>query len=613
MEFGANASAEESVMLGSQETIETLLRGDGDKSSSLQQVLKESRASISLASIDLISSNIVAKSRRSSFGGVGGGNSTLNSRSASRSSFVEEDSTTLNEVSNNDLSSSSSSLNSVSVFLSTNHFDTVTCELPSSATVQDLLAQVLSSLASTTDFPLKISDFVLLVSSDKMEFRRLEPSPNSEEKIFSSFASQLGKESSNSSGRAAEMVMEDAFIGESDEVAPSCRYNMSSDCSYAFLPPENKITPALINGSSRLRLCHLMELAVYRQACRFIRVDSNPTKPASQFHSRLFNKQRNIFIAPFVPFQGLLPYNPSRHMSLMRPIIHARIHSSLKWSKAIPISSPALESVSITSTGLSFNDEEQVYHFGLFSTKGEEAFACTTLLCFVPRIILFSRLTMPLLLAYIGYEHLQPVKLEKGKVMVYHPEVPMDVRLLKVSRCPDDTGLPSFWSGEIDFFKTGSTFIFLRNTEFILRVKVEILGGSFMITFAEQDQQWPPYMLTNETDFRFRFMQGTAAEVLQRKPEDWISLPASSSAPYVWEFPHSLSRVLTLQQEVFGVWETLGGDGGIALDDLQFALTCRLKSRLPALAQVGKLGYIMWRKSSDALWYHIILMKIFKL
>jgi hypothetical protein len=163
---------------------------------------------------------------------------------------------------------------------------------------------------------------------------------------------------------------------ESTDVPAKSQFNMVAECAYDYIPFE---TTALALLGAKLRLCHLAELAVYRQVCRLSKTMANPSK--SDLRARMMNRKKIVYIAPFVPFKGLVPYNPSKLISLIPPFIHARIHTASKWSKSINLTSLGLENITITSTGLTFNDKEEVFEFGLFSTKGQGVFQMTTVVC----------------------------------------------------------------------------------------------------------------------------------------------------------------------------------------------------------------------------------------
>jgi hypothetical protein len=125
---------------------------------------------------------------------------------------------------------------------------------------------------------------------------------------------------------------------------------------------------------------------------------------------------------------------------------------------------------------------------------------------------------------HIGYDSLYQTTLAPDKIQVYHPLQLYDKKLIEVTR-PSSVDTKLEWTGELDISKPGTTYMFLRDTDWLLKVKAEVLGGSFIVTMSEQSGQWPPYIIKNDTEFHFRFMQGTPTEVTKRDVSSWIHVP----------------------------------------------------------------------------------------
>jgi hypothetical protein len=496
------------------------------------------------------------------------------------------------------------------VFLSVNHFASVEVSLPCTSCILDVILHVISS-SSSKDLPLKAADYgIMYWDSGDAPGHKLETSPLAEETVFSNFRNSLkvdnptalttGKSFSSSSSLSSLRstpadVDDDGDILDGD-VPLKCKYNMIAECSLECIPLKIKVSMLTCN---RLRLCHLAELAVFRQANQVVRQSILSSR--QDLRASMFGKRKTQYLAPMVLFRGLVPYNPSKLISLIPPSIYSRVSTATKWSRSINVSSPTLDNVSITTTGFTLDEKEEVYEFGLFSSKGPESFQFTKILTFVPRTILCSRVSIPLMLRSMGHADFHNHHLPPRKIQIYHPLQLMDKKLVEVCKATVGKEVKE-WTGELDLSRPGITFVLLRHVDWLLRVKVEIVGGSLIVTFSEQSAQWPPYVIKNDTNFKLRFMQGSVAEVSRRSESNWISLPERSSCSYVWESPQTLSKCVLVQYEARESWLPLEC---VSLDEVEIFNIGRLKSQIPKLDDTVKDGFMMWRASPEASWVKV--------
>ena len=552
LNFSSAPSTDESLVLASQSSIECFIGGDylDGKRRSLDILTAESNLSLE----DIISFD-------------------MNS----------EDTSIQIQPSDNRIPPHDSADITFEVSLPFNHFDHIDVSLPPSSTASELIRRAISASIFRTR---KVSNYVLLYCSRAdITMRRVEPSPITEEKFFSKFRSSLKSDVPN---KTVDVEDDDETA---DAVPPKTRFNMSSTCSLDFIPYDTQL---MYLKSTKVRVCNLVELALYRQISQLCKTTAEPSK--HDLKSRVLKRKRQIFIAPIIPFNGPVPYNPPKLISLIPDSVCVRIDSAKKWSRSISLLSLTFEQISVSTTGININDVEEVYEFGLFSTKGHDLFEMTKVVTFVPRTIFVSLLSIPLMMRHIGYNEMHR-ELEPKQIHVYHPLQAYSSRLVEVSKAIAEESLN--WSGELDINRPGTTFIFLKDTDWLLKANVELRGGSFIITLSEQSGKWPPYVIRNETSFHMRFMQGTSTDVVNRDPGCWLDVPSRSSYPYVWEFPQTLTRCITLQYESLGEWHDVDC---IALDETDIFLSHRLKWAVPEVSEQIKESLMMWRSSLESSW-----------
>ena len=475
-------------------------------------------------------------------------------------------------------------LATLEVSMPCNHFDHVTVSLPSSSTTSDLIRTVILEKAPKLRIQ-RVLDYALLYSSRAdVSSRKVEPSPSAEEHLFSKFRESM---KTDVSIKVSDVEEDDT----SDDVPPKTKFNMSSMSSYEIIPYGTQLSNF---KSMKVRLCLLVELALYRQVSGLVKSTASPSR--RDLKARVLKKRRQIYVAPLFPFKGPVPYNPPKFISLIPDAVYVKVDTAAQWSKSVSLTSLSFEQVSVSSIGVNFDDVEEIYEFGLLKTKGQELFEMTTVVTFVPRTILVSLLSVPLLLRPIGHDSKHRV-LEPNSIQVHHPMQSSGKGLMEV--CTSTLETAAGWTGELDISRPSTTFVFLKTVDWLLKANVELIGGSFVVTFSEQSGQWPPYVIRNETSFQMRFMQGNSVEISNRGSNCWINVSPKSSCPYVWEFPQTLSKCITLQYECFGEWCNFDW---IALDETDIFRVHRLKWAAPEVSDDIKESSMMWRPSPESSW-----------
>ena len=341
-----------------------------------------------------------------------------------------------------------------------------------------------------------------------------------------------------------------------------------------------------------VRLCHKAELSIFEQICK-ASAKEQEASTRMWSHNTGTNAQLQVsnFRFPLQKVEGDLPFHPTRMLGLL-PSMSLRIPFQTGWSDNIPVLSENafgnsghsgvmhLNLVSETESGSSkVKGDAACFQFAAFTQRGYGLFEKVNVLTVVPKHLLVSKLNFAISVRQVGtFRTFQVTELAPKHAQPWHFTLAVDKNASKMIQIKRQDEVD--WCGEIDINHLGCVYAKLRNPLVIVKVEVELVGGSLVGTFSEQPD-WPPYQIVNSCNNAVRFRQTAAAPVdpkaiLHKKAEvtqmyvPYDRLGCKEASSYAWDFPMSCAHVLEVEFKLGDHPRTgeLWVPAKIALDDV---------------------------------------------
>jgi hypothetical protein len=434
-------------------------------------------------------------------------------------------------------------------------------------------------------------------------------------------------------------------------VPPSMQYGMVADCNLSAIPMTTKVGAL---PTQRLRVCHLAEWKIFRQAQAIIS-EIRQKDGLMQMFSRTKCKHRTNFM----PFEGDLPFNPKKTLGF-NPMLSIRVPALSGWSEGLDVFASAFgqgrdiisvkrsggsSSFSSMSSRRSLTDEaaESIIEFGAHVERGKDFYQNVTSISFVPKYILLSKLSIDLLIRQHSVsDEGATVDFKANSTRTFHFPRLVGDKSLEIRRADGADGNAD-WSGELDIANLGIIYVKLRDPLTIIKVQVEAIGASFVATFSYQDDLWPPYRFDNQSAMDMRFRQlcrprdtsnpsasgrasgigmgargsvlgdiSTRAQELLPKAKaggaaggplgggegmiPWDALQAGGSCAYAWDLPRSGPRKLMIELYQGRKWQSFK----LNLDSIPpKGKTLVVQKSMPVLGNPLAEGYLMKREGVD--------------
>lgn len=449
-----------------------------------------------------------------------------------------------------------------------------------------------------------------------------------------------------SDGPSLESINSQKFIDTTDSnLPPFLRLGMLFSCNRTLTSTLYMSTTVDNLPHTRLRLCHNSELSLYRQ---ILLAESITENKSSGFISSMFNKNKQDFRVPFMPWElNDVPFSPHKFIgsatSLSLKIWEsddvADENIEADWSRVLNFNHIDAGSnssfVSLLGQGASsFNDSgiqikapKRNFEISLFAENGKDLCQNSKIIYIVPKHIVISKLDFPIEVRQINTVNPSLlVRLQPRSIEAFHHPIPYFPKIVETRRmlavgAKNDSALTSseMWCGELDFSSIGISYVYFRNPRCIVKVQVEVLGGSFVATFSEQNLRWPPYKIVNLTSMNFRFRQSLVNVASdQSKVQDenadfgvnvdslienklkhlnleYEQLNSNSATPYAWDYPLSLRKLVCLEFHK-------GSNADNVEIDIEEAGTSRslhIMRSLPAMNNPLAEGSLIFKVSND--------------
>ncbi len=535
----------------------------------------------------------------------------------------------------------------VAVRLPYNHLDTVALQLPDDATLRDVFLALTQTVYVLHGAGLE--DFEFVRDSTPADVGRCQAVQN----VASSLSPRKSPFTHPTSGPLAEQLQQGlkaalgsnrANLYEAEQAHAMCFLAQSSPLA-VFDKWAGTLGSLHDGGGVALRLVHRAELDVtyqVAQACRQTEVvhtlessvqtsasvgqhkkqgPSSARTPAPPFFDALTggasevaprqDSENMVVQYQRVPCPGL-PFSPptvfGHGVQLALRCWDSEWSGPLDAPQHLAAGSKVYSYISLKQRGAASRDHKGQYDLGLVMAQCEAPFQRTSLLTFVPRYVLVNRLDAAALeFAQTACMDSWVGTLHPGEEAPFHwpwteKKKLIQVRLSTASTTPEDAWQ---WSGDFSIDSVGELHIKMRkagNTPHdkrivILRVNIELIQASIVVTFSGQDPEWPPYRVDNLTSYNIRYRQ-TASLLSGLGPlGEHDYLPPNASAAFAWDVPTSASKLLQLEFQQGSKWE----QREYSLDELKQHSRVKLSRALPDLSHPLYEGKVeLFRPQTDA-------------
>jgi hypothetical protein len=344
-----------------------------------------------------------------------------------------------------------------------------------------------------------------------------------------------------------------------------------------------------------LVLCHQSEYFIYRQVAELKTIT---IEREGILLKSFFGKTRYVHRAEFQEIQGDFPFRPHKMLGF-NPVVSISVDKMTDWSPGIDFIKSDIDIGEMIiriiekdmkekeatsekkkesgkdkkSNSMAFVSPQAIspidhklfkcFEFGACVEKGRGLFQNSTIVTFVPKHILYSRLPFDIEIRLTEEEEktsggMTPfatssttasVLLSSNSSANFHfPDSAVDrtLQLRKLENNPPasstspssslSTLFPSatplqqsstvIWVGEFDICILGVFYARLKKPSMILKIETELIGASFITTFSEHNIQWPPYRIHNMTDYSLKFRQ-----IMSQSTEHLSNPSSGKSAP----------------------------------------------------------------------------------
>ena len=394
----------------------------------------------------------------------------------------------------------------------------------------------------------------------------------------------------------------------------SHRFGMIAGCTQTPLWMDTPVSS--LAGCTTLRMCHVSEWDIYLQISS-IRLES-PRKDSSMLSS-MFTWQKNIYRASFLMQNGEAPFSFPSSIT-MSPSIMVRVTDESEWSDNIHINMSDYNSYQVLHAHAAGFEKrykrgetaKRLYDFGIGIERGKGALHRIKALCVVPKYLFVSNMNRPLSIRQADCpEKSQIIILRPNAVIAYHfpysdkpkyIQVQMDKELSSEQKeSVVGVGISEIrpWSGEFDIASIGSFHVKLRDPLFMIKVHVENVGASLVVSFSAESVKWPPYRIENMTSFDMRFKQHSSkAGNTGKNWPHYDNLSSKSICPYAWDFPQTGNKLLRLEFLQPHQWDGVE----ISPDDFTKPAKLALRRKLPDLNHADIEGLLLRNESNSDIW-----------
>ena len=281
--------------------------------------------------------------------------------------------------------------------------------------------------------------------------------------------------------------------------------------------------------------------------------------------------------------------------------------SETEWSTSVNVIAQKAQATFISLRGKTSDmAARKRFELGLRVEAGRGKFWRTSIITFTSRFVLSNRLQRTLEVMQASSET-PPLRILSGTTQTFHwprHDCPL---ALRIRFTPLDA-----WSGDFDPASLGTTPLKLQMDDdetYIVQARIVEMasGANLLCAFEPEDPAWPPYRLENRTSHKIRFKQmrgaGNLAGAFRASSSSGASvkyevLPPSKFITYAWDRPLDFvaggKRMLRLEFEQPGeAWITQD----VPLDDLGAMGRVKLRHALPDLEGAQTRGWIE-RKST---------------
>jgi len=283
----------------------------------------------------------------------------------------------------------------------------------------------------------------------------------------------------------------------------------------------NKFVAGKSNPSNSLKiqlnicLAHKAEVSIHEQLCKFQHKAPDSNARVTSWSGT--NNQIPLlshFKFPLLKVEGDILFHPARFMGLS-PSLCMRIPHQTGWSETFDVRDTnfgnsghsGVMHLSLTTEANSAQGyESSSFEFGAYLQKGAGLFSSVSIVSIVPKHMLVSKLGFPLMVRQIGtFRQFQELELAPNSVQPWH--FPRKVeknqqKLIQIKKMGD-----AAWSGEVDISNLGCVYARLRDPLVILKIEVELVGGSLVGTISAQSTEWPPFQIINKSSINIRYRQ----------------------------------------------------------------------------------------------------------
>jgi hypothetical protein len=464
------------------------------------------------------------------------------------------------------------------------------------------------------------------------------------------------------------------------EVPALMQYEMLAECSQTPLAMNTRVESL---ATKRLRLCHATEWEIYKQS-KSIKTE---VVEKEGLLSAIFSRPKCTHYATLVPFEGDIPFKPHRMMGF-NPSLSLRVPTAgTEWSEAVDIVKGTFDASELcivatanttahaavaSGSRLSMRGAAPVvaavppapapsptyYEFGAYLERGRGFLQNVTTVTLVPKHVLVSKLSFAVQIRQITPSvECEPITLLPASLCSYHFPSKSKSKLLQlrkvvvpsVETAGTDAAQPSTtrtvvaagdWLAELDICKIGILYAKLRDPVQIVKVQIDSVGASLVVTLTEQSMLWPPYRIDNMTAMELRYRQvvevpksvlpvvtrrqlsyrggldsiaedtsaddvapsaGSAAPspryFQQQLP--WDHIERANSAPFAWDLPFSGRKAIQLEvRQLSSSWVPCE----VCLDDDDKLPPLVVKKAAPSLGNPLAEGYLLRQDATGDGW-----------